>query len=92
MGLKSPSAPWVFLWLLHWDLVLCPMDDCEHPLLYLPDTGRDSKETVISGSSKQAIVVICLVSEFSGCLWGGFPSGEVSGLSFIQALLRTLSL
>jgi len=21
------------------DLVLCPMDDCEHPLLYLPGPG-----------------------------------------------------
>ncbi|KRY62127.1 hypothetical protein T4D_8426 [Trichinella pseudospiralis] len=26
------------------------MDDCEHPLLYLPVTGRDSQETAISGS------------------------------------------
>ena len=32
MGLQSSSTRWVFLWLLHWDLVLYPMDDCEHPL------------------------------------------------------------
>jgi hypothetical protein len=32
------------------DLVLRPMDDCEHPLLYLPGTGISSQETAISGS------------------------------------------
>jgi hypothetical protein len=41
MGLQSLSAPWLFLWILDWDLVLCPMDDCEHLLLYLPGTGRE---------------------------------------------------
>jgi hypothetical protein len=30
------------------DLVLHPMDDCEHPLLYLPGNGRASQETAIS--------------------------------------------
>ena len=29
------------------DLVLHPMDDCEHPLLFLPGTGRASQETAI---------------------------------------------
>ena len=32
--------------------VFHPIDDCEHPLLYLPDTGIDSHETAISGSSQ----------------------------------------
>ena len=68
------------------DLVLCPIDDCEHPLLYLPGTGRPSQEAAISGSCQQAFVGICLVS-FGGCLWGGSPSGEVSGWPFLQALL-----
>ena len=69
------------------DLVLHPMDDCEHPLLYLPGTGRASQETAISGSCQQALVGICLVSGFGGCLWGGSPSGAVSGWLFLQALL-----
>jgi hypothetical protein len=43
------------------DLVLCPIDDSEHPLLYLPGTGRTSKETAIAGSCQQAFVGICLV-------------------------------
>ena len=50
------------------DPVLCPMDDCEHPLLYLPGTVRASQETAISGPCQQALVSICLVSGFGGCL------------------------
>jgi hypothetical protein len=30
--------------------VFHPIDDCEHPLLYLPGTGIASQETAISGS------------------------------------------
>ena len=72
--------------------MLRPMDDWEHPLLYLPGTGRDSQETVILGSCQQALVGICLVSGFGGCLWDRSPSGAVSGWSFFQVLLQTLSL
>ena len=74
------------------DLVLCLMDDCEHLLLYLPGTGRASKETAISGSCQQALIGICLVTGFGGFLWSGSPSGAVSGWSVLQALLLTLSL
>ena len=35
------------------------MDDCEHPLLYLPGTGRASQETAISGSCQQNLVGMC---------------------------------
>jgi hypothetical protein len=34
------------------------MDDCEHPLLYLPGTGRASQETAILSSCQQALVGI----------------------------------
>ena len=40
------------------DLVFHTMDDCEHPLLYLPGTGRAPQETAISGSCQQALVGI----------------------------------
>ena len=60
------------------DLVLRPMDDYEHPLLYLPGTGRALQETAMTGSCLQAHVGICLVSGFGGCLWGGSLSGAVS--------------
>ena len=66
------------------DLVLHPMDDCEHPLLYLPGTGRASQETAISDSCQQTLVGICLVSGFGGCLWGGSLGAAVSGWSFLR--------
>jgi hypothetical protein len=67
------------------------MDDCEHPLLYLPGTGRASQETAISGFCQQALVGICLVSGFGGCLWDGFPSGAVSGCSSFRLLFNILN-
>ena len=72
--------------------MLHPMDDSEHPLLYLPGTGRASKETVVSVSCQQALVGICLMTGFGGYLWGGSPNGAFSGWSFLQAQLGTLSL
>jgi hypothetical protein len=51
--------------------VLHPIDDCEHPLLYLPGTGIASHETAISGSLQQNLAGICNP--------GTFPArGEVS--------------
>jgi hypothetical protein len=41
------------------------IDDCEHPLLYLPGTGVVSKETAISGSFQQILGGICN----SVCIW-----------------------
>ena len=35
------------------------IDDCEHPLLYLPGTGIASYETAISGSLQQNLAGIC---------------------------------
>ena len=35
------------------------IDDCEHPLLYLPGTGIASEETAISGSFQQNFAGIC---------------------------------
>ena len=39
--------------------VFHPIDDCEHPLLYLPGTGIASQETAISGSCQQNLADIC---------------------------------
>ena len=63
------------------DLVLCLIYD--HPRLYLPCTGRALQERAVSGSCQQALVGICLVTGFGGCLWGGSPSGQsLDGNSF----------
>jgi hypothetical protein len=86
MGLQSPSAPWYFSGSFIGDLVLCPMDDCEHPLLYLLGTGRVSQETAKSGSCQQALVGIFLVTGFGSCLWGGSPSEAVSGWSVVPSV------
>jgi hypothetical protein len=42
-----------------------PIDDCEHPLLCLPDTGIASQETAISGSFQQNLAGMCN----SVCVW-----------------------
>jgi hypothetical protein len=39
--------------------VFHPIDDCEHPLLYLPGTALASHETAISGSFQQNLSSIC---------------------------------
>ena len=39
--------------------VFHPIDDCEHPLLYLPGTGKASQETAISESFQQNLAGIC---------------------------------
>ena len=82
-GFRYLQLPGYFSGSFIGDLVLILMDHCEHPLLYLPGTGRALKETAISGSCQQALVGICLVSGFGDCLWGGSLSGAVSGWSFL---------
>ena len=47
------------------DPVFHPIDDCEHPLLYLPGTGIVSQETSISESFQQNLASICN----SVCIW-----------------------
>jgi hypothetical protein len=39
--------------------VFYPIDDCEHPVLYLPGTGLATLETAISGSFQQNLAGIC---------------------------------
>jgi hypothetical protein len=56
MGFQTHSAPFSRSFI--GDLVLCPVDDCEHPLLVLPGTGRAPQETPISGSCQKALLGI----------------------------------
>jgi hypothetical protein len=39
--------------------VFHPIDDCEHPLLYLPGTGIASQGIAILGSCQQNLAGIC---------------------------------
>jgi hypothetical protein len=71
--------------------VFHPIDDSEHPLLYLPGTGIDSQEKAVSGTCQQNLAAICssvwvwwLVMEWIprwGNLWMILPS--VSDQKFI---------
>ena len=68
------------------------IEDCEHPLLYLPGTGIASQETAISGSFQQNLVGVCnsvcvwwLIMGWIpgwGSLWIVLPS--VSALNFVS--------
>jgi hypothetical protein len=55
--------------------VFHPIDDNEHPLLYLSGTGITSQETAISGSFQQNLAGVCN----SVWVWDGSPGGAVSG-------------
>ena len=58
--MQTPSAPWVLS--LAPSLggpVIHPIDDCEHPLLYLPGTGIASQETVMPVSFQQSLAGVC---------------------------------
>jgi hypothetical protein len=46
-GFRPLQLPGYFSKFFIGDLVLCPMDDYEHQLLYLPGTDRGSQETAI---------------------------------------------
>jgi hypothetical protein len=72
--------------------VFHPIDDCEHPLLYLPGTGINSQERAISRSFQQNLAGICnsvwvgwlfmvWIPEW-GSLWMVLPS--VSTLNFFS--------
>ena len=39
--------------------VFRPIDDCVHPILYMPGTGTASQERVLSGSCQQNLYGIC---------------------------------
>jgi hypothetical protein len=45
--------------------VFHPIDDCEHPLLYLPGIGIDWQERAMSGCCQQNLSDICN----SACVW-----------------------
>ena len=68
------------------------LDDCEHPLLYLPGTGIAWQDIAISGSCQQTLVVIFN----SVCVWwlymGWILGGAFSRWSFLLPQLWTLSL
>ena len=72
--------------------VLYPIDDYEHPLLYLPGIGIASQETVTQGPVSKILLAYAIVFGFGGCIWNGSPGVAGSGWSFLPFQLQTLSL
>jgi hypothetical protein len=66
--------------------VFHPIDDYEHPLLYLPGTGIASQETAISGSCQQNLAGICN----SVWVWGLFM-GWIPGWGSLWMVLPSVS-
>jgi hypothetical protein len=66
--------------------VFYPIDDCEHPLLYLPGTGIASQETAISGSGRQNLAGICN----SVWVWWLFI-GRIPGWGSLWMILPSVS-
>jgi hypothetical protein len=74
------------------DPVFHPIDDREHPLLYLPGIGIASQETVTQGPVSKILLAYAIMSGFGGFLGMDPRVGQsLDGPSF-KALLQTLSL
>jgi hypothetical protein len=67
--------------------VFHPIDDCEHPSLYMPVPGIASQKIAISGPSQENLAGICNSLWGGGCIWDGSPGGAVSGQSFLLSQL-----
>jgi hypothetical protein len=91
MGLQVPSVPLVLslapplgsLYSVHW------LAESIH--LCLSGTGQAFQETALVPVSKH-LLASTIVSGFGDCIWDGSLGGAVSGWSFLQSLLHTLSL
>ena len=53
--------------------VFHPIDNCEHPLLYLPDIGIDSQEKALSGSFQQILQAYAIMAAFGAWVWDMDP-------------------
>jgi hypothetical protein len=92
MGLQIPSVPLVpsptplsgplssVQW-LDLSFLLCLYQTLAEPLRRQPYQASISKHFLAS----------TIMSGFDGCIWDGIPGGAVSGWSFIQSLIHTLS-
>jgi hypothetical protein len=63
--------------------VFYPIDECEHPLLYLPGTGIASKRQLYQGPVSKILLAYAIVSAFGGLLWMDSQVGQsLDGPSF----------
>jgi hypothetical protein len=93
MGLQIPSASWVLslasplgtLCSVQWlarSIHLCICQVLIEPL----------RRQLYQAPVNKNLLASTIVSEYGDCIWDGSPGGAVSGWSFLQSLLHTLSL
>ena len=93
MGLQTPSAPWVLslapslgtLCSVQWMAVSIHFCICQA-------LAEPLRRQLYQAPVSKLLLASAIVSGFGGCLWDGSPGGAVSGWSFLQSLLHTLSL
>jgi hypothetical protein len=93
MGFQTPSAPWV-LSLAPSLENLCSIQSVIVSIhFYICQAlAEPLRRQLYQAPKSKLLLVSAIVSGFGGCLWDGSPSWAVSGLLFLQSLLRTLSL
>ena len=93
MGLQTPSAPWVLslapslgiLCFIQWMAGIIYFGICQA-------LAEPLRRQLYQSPVHKLLLAPAIVSGFGGCLWDGSPGGSVSGRSFLQSLLQTLSL
>ena len=93
MGFQTPSAPSV-LSLTPPLGTLCSVQWMAVSLhFYIFRVLAESlRRQLYQSPVSKLLLASAIVSGFDGCLWDGSPGGAVSGWSFLQSLLYTLSL
>jgi hypothetical protein len=93
MGLQTSSAPLICslapslgtLCSVQWMAVSIYFCICQA-------LAEPCRRQLYQASVNKHLLVYAIVSGFGGCLWDASPGGVVSGWSFLQSLLQTLSL
>jgi hypothetical protein len=93
MGLLTPSAPWVLL-LVPPLGTLCSVQWLTEDIhLYICQVLLEHlRRQLYQAPVSKHLLASTIVSGFSDCIWDRYPGGAVSGWSFLQSLLHSLSL
>ena len=93
MGLQTLSGPWELflapslgtLCFVYWMAVSIHFCICQ-------ELAEPFRRQLYQAPVSKLLLESTIVSGLDGCLWVGSPGGAVSGWSFLQSLLQTLSL
>jgi hypothetical protein len=93
MGLQTPSAPLALflapslgtLCLVQWMAVNIDFCICQ-------TLAEPLRRQLYQAPVTKYLLTSTIVSRFGDCIWNGFPGWAISGWSFLQSQLHTLSL